>query len=145
MNGLYIYKTLAYEDELRTVESSEDEFQEFLMGVARPDFANRDVLCVKFLFAIIPDSLEDAEETSWFINPNTVKVPPYCTRDIYGAKLPEDYPPYLLLLAKGKPKKNILFAYDMFLSEGVSEEHDYRVDYPKSFKQFSDWYSKNPY
>lgn len=146
MNSLYTYyKSLAYEEELRTVESSEDEYQEFITGVARPDFANKDILCVKFLVVQSPNSIEEAEETPWFINPNAVKAPPCCTRDDFGTKMPEDYPPYLLLISSRYPNRNLLFAYDLFLSEGVTDDHDYRVDYPQSYTLFSAWYSKNPY
>ena len=137
MNGLYIYKTLAYADELRTEKSSEDEFQEFLMGVARPDFADKDVICVRFLFSLIPDCLDDVEETSWIINPNAVKAPPYCITDSFGAKLPNDYPPYILCLVKDYPNEDLLWRYDVFFDTEV--EHNWRTDYAHSQSAFTKW------
>lgn len=139
MNDLYVYKILAYADELTTQKSSADEFQAFLMGTSRPDFADRNIIAVKFVFSIIPDCLDDAEETAWYINPNSVQVPPYCAVDIYGSKLPAEYPPYLLLLAADKPNNNVLLSFDIFRNA----EYDYRSDYLESFKTFSAWYKKH--
>lgn len=136
MQDLYVYKILAYKDELKIVPSSYDEYQAFLRGTARPDFADRDIIAVQFVFSIVPDCLEDAQETSWFINPNTVRVPPYCTVDIYGSKLPAGYPPYLLLLANSH--HNILRYFDNF-----ETDIDFRQDYLESFKAFSSWYKDN--
>lgn len=143
MNGLYIYKTLAYANELRTVKSSEDEFQEFLMGVARPDFADKDVICIRFLFSLIPECLDDVEETSWIINPNSVKAPPYCIIDSFGAKLPNDYPPYLVLLASEYPENNLLKMYDDYFVPDSPHACNWKTDYFESYKAFNCWAKEN--
>lgn len=136
MDDLFVYKVLAYADELKIVKSSSDEFQMFLKGISRTDFADRDVIAVQFAFSIVPDCLDDAEETAWFINPSKVRIPPYCAVDIYGSKLPAGYPPYLLLLANSKD--NILEAFDRF-----ETDIDFRTNYLESFKEFSAWYKSN--
>ena len=143
MNDLYIYKMLAYPDELVTVPSSDEEFQAFLACVARPDFADRNVICVKFLFSIIPDCVDDAEETTWYINPSAVKIPPYCTRDSYGAKLPSEYPPFLLLLAKQYPQENLLREYDNNFEPSATTAYDWRTNYADSYKLLSSWCKNN--
>lgn len=136
MENLFVYKILAYADELKTIESSYDEFHAFLRGTARPDFADRDIIAVQFVFSIVPDDSEFAQETPWYINPSKVRIPPYCTVDIYGSKLPSNYPPYLLLLAK--PEINILVEFDSFRAEDVG----FRNNYLESFTAFSKWYKK---
>ena len=135
MQDLFYHKILAYKDELITQESSYDEYQEFLMGISRPDFANRDVIAVKFVYTSVPGCLDYAEESNWYINTNTVKVPPYCTVDVCGSKLPPDYPPYLLVMAAEYPQDNLTVAFDMF--DGI----DYTVDYLESFKAFTKWFN----
>jgi len=143
MNDLYIYKMLAYSDELVTLPSSYDEFQAFLACVARPDFADKNVICVKFLFSIIPDCLDDAEETTWYINPSSVKVPLYCTRDSYGPKLPSEYPPFLLLLAAEYPNKSLLREYDCSFDITDNTKYDWRANYAESFKILTNWCKEN--
>ena len=123
MYNMCVYKIVARKEQQETVESSAEEFQLFLEEVARPDFKDNDVLCVKFVFSIVPDCLDDAEGTSWFINTDVVSVPPYFLTDSYGAKMPSEYPPFLLNIAQDYDG-NILSKYDDFDSENYSSDEE---------------------
>ena len=131
MYNMYVYKIIAHKESLETVESSAEEFQLFLEEAARPDFEKDDVLCVKFAFSIIPDCLDDAEETSWFINTDVISVPPYFMTDSYGARMSCEYPPFLLKIAPNYDG-NILSKYDDFDSENYSSDDE-------KFAAFMSW------
>ena len=97
MQSMYVHKIVAQENNHEVYNSSIEEFQYFLNG-RRPDFDDKNVLAVKFVFSIYPDNLDDAEETRWFINTFAVKAPDEFPSDDYGPKMPAEFPPFLLRL-----------------------------------------------
>lgn len=72
MDGTVVKKLIARYGERELVESSVEEMQRFIVDRRRPDFDGRDILCIKFLQSD-NESMEYAEESSWFINPAYVK------------------------------------------------------------------------
>lgn len=118
---MYVKKIVAQEDSQQSFDSSIEEFQAFFSG-RRTEFGNNKVLAVKFCFYLSPDNPEDAEETRWFINPKSVKVP---EEFIFsgGPRMPSELPPFLLILAPQLDKRNInVFSeYESF----ASEQRDY--------------------
>lgn len=72
MDGTVVKKFIARYGERELVESSIEEMQRFIVDRRRPDFADEDILCIKFLQSD-NEAMEYAEESSWFINPAYVK------------------------------------------------------------------------
>lgn len=68
MYGTIVKKLIARNGERELVDSSPEEQQQFIVDRKRPDFKDDSVLCIKFLVAG-SESMEAAEESSWFINP----------------------------------------------------------------------------
>ncbi|MBQ8042693.1 MAG: hypothetical protein IJ272_00890 [Clostridia bacterium] len=67
-----VKKIVARDGERELIDSSSEEMQRFIVDRQRPDFDDESILCVKFLQSD-SDSMEFAEESSWFINPVHVK------------------------------------------------------------------------
>lgn len=68
-----IQKIIARYGEREVVDSSAEEMQQFIVEGIRPDFDDRDVLCVSFL---ISEDTEEFESSPWFINPIVVEGSP---------------------------------------------------------------------
>ena len=68
MYSTIVKKLIARNGERELVDSSLEEKQQFIVDRKRPDFEDDEILCIKFLDAD-SESMEGAEESSWFINP----------------------------------------------------------------------------
>lgn len=68
MYDIYVKKLIARYGERELVDSSAEEQQRFIVDRERPDFEDESILCIKFLQSD-NESMEAAEESSWFINP----------------------------------------------------------------------------
>jgi len=63
-----VKKLIARYGERELVDSSIEERHHFIVDRERPDFKDQSILCIKFLQSD-NESMEAAEESSWFINP----------------------------------------------------------------------------
>ena len=68
MYDICVKKLVARYGERELVDSSVEEMQRFIVDRDRPDFEDESILCIKFLQSD-SESMEAAEESSWFINP----------------------------------------------------------------------------
>lgn len=63
-----VKKMIARNGEREIVDSSPEEKHQFIVERQRPDFDDESILCIKFLDSDT-ESMEFAEESSWFVNP----------------------------------------------------------------------------
>lgn len=68
MYDICVKKLIARYGERELVDSSIEEMQRFIVDRQRPSFEDDSILCIKFLQSD-NESMEAAEESSWFINP----------------------------------------------------------------------------
>ena len=68
MYETFVKKLVARYGERELVDSSIEERQNFIVDKRRPDFIDDSILCIKFLQSD-NESMEAADESSWFINP----------------------------------------------------------------------------
>lgn len=101
-----VFKVVALEGERKTVESSYKEMERFIEGY-RPDFKDRNVLCVKFLTSET-DSIEGAEETKWYINPDY--IPDYSQIECMDS----DFLPEIILIHRFPDERCIFQEYEDF-------------------------------
>lgn len=143
-NSMYVKKIVAQEYKHDMVDSSIEEFQNFING-RRPDFDDNNVLAVKFVFSIYPDTLDDAEETRWFINSFAVKAPAEFPFDEYGPKMASEFPPFLLKLApRFKGFRTVFDEYERFKLFQTKYDLDV-ISVEEHANVFLQWVEKNPF
>lgn len=128
-----IKKVIARFEEREILDSSIEELEKFIVSEIRPEFSDDSIIGIKFL-ACYADSLEDAEETSWFINDVYAdKVPELATihasedsildfisiygfspNTSYGPKIASEFPPELVILTAEHPDEELFEKYQAF-------------------------------
>ena len=114
-------------------DSSYEEMQNFIAKEIRPEFDDCYILAVKFLSSTDKD-MENAEETSWYLNPIYVKDHP----EFLGLRMASELLPELLLIKPSSPSDDAFDLYEAFYIElmangtaSISDEEKYDkfVDY----------------
>ncbi len=155
-----IKKVVARNREREIVESSYEEMQQFILTPIQPDFDDETIIAVKFLVCS-DESLDDADETSWFINPiYTPQLPELnfyeIEEELYveptkyfdsryfssiHPKLASEFLPELILIAPSYPMISVFQEYQTFRNEliltGLLEK-----DESERFDMFIEWLSK---
>lgn len=139
------------------VLSSSQEMQEFMIDKIRPDFADDHILAIKFIVATV-ESFEDADETSWYINPeyssylvgldsheydadatDSFSCSDYFYAQAYGPKLASEFLPELLFMIPNHPTISVLDKYSEFrMATDITN-----LDDNERYEAFIDWFKDN--
>lgn len=153
----FVRKVIAKDCEREYVNSSLEEMEEFIVRRMRNDFADKDIICIKFEQASLED-FSDAQSTSWFINPYYVKNissliedengkliaffdddsdeldesihEAFLYPDAYGPKMSSEFIPEILLIDAFNKNSRFLAKYYEF--------YDKNIDKNLSEKEFVD-------
>jgi len=122
-----VKKIVARYNKREFITCSLEEMNQFIANGIRPDFEDKEILCVKFIV-----SLDDgnSKSSSWFINPahiegfttytrNTILSPEliYAPNTTSGPKMSSNFLPEILVLQRKHPHLFMLKEYQKFYSE----------------------------
>ena len=139
-----VKKVIAKDGERIVVDSSYEEFSDFILGERRPDFTDDRIICIKFL-RFYGEYDETPEESDWYINPY------YCTDEngnsdclmyesAYGPKMDSNFLPEILLIDQANILE-VIKRYDTFntilMIEGQTNLSD-EVKYSMFLKMYSE-------
>ena len=103
MLDLLVKKVIARDGEREIVPSSAEEMHNFIVAGIRPEFQDKNVLCVKFRQSCCEED-EDYEDSSWYINPLICRDERgqsnlFDCYSAYGPKMDSRFIPEILLLS----------------------------------------------
>ena len=144
---IFVKKLVAFFEEREEVESSQEEFNNFLEGI-RPDFKDPAILGIKFVFSNF-ENFDEAEESSWFLSPYYIEQ--VCTEESsidfdlevsYGPKLAAEIPPEIL--SYSFKNRGALEAYEEFYLHCL-KNNKLNLPIREKLKQFVEYVNTNQF
>lgn len=140
----FVRKVIARDCEREYVNSSIEEMEEFIVRRMRNDFADKNIICIKFEEASSED-FSDAQSTSWFINPYYVTDISSLIEDENGRliaffdddsdELDESIHEAFLYPDAYGPKMSSEFIPEMFLTDAFYEDSRFLEKYYEFYNQ----------